>query len=191
MPNPFISRDDLSDLLGRDVTNDDGAIIACDAACDAIRTMTEQEVNRSTSTVTLDGAGTDALVLPQYPVNGAGTVVVSGGTVTDYVLDAIKGALIRKADESGIDWSAGLTWRPDLVVWPQGRQNVVVTYDHGWSDNDIPRDLRFVALAYASRVIVQGPASREQSGQQAVSYAVASTDFTNGELMVLRKYKRR
>lgn len=183
MPNPFISRDDLTDYLGRDVTNDDGAIIACDAACDAIRTLTEQEINRATSTITLNGTGTDALVLPQFPVNSAGTVVVSGGTVTDWALSD-DGILFRKAATNG-DAST-----PNLV-WPAGRQNVTVTYDHGYDDNDIPRDLRFCALSFASRVITQGPALREQSGQQAVTYAVASTDFTNGELIILRKFKKR
>lgn len=189
MPDPFIAPSDLKDYLGRDVTSDPGALIVTDAACDMVRTMTGQEINRGTSTVTLDGAGTDALVLPQHPVSSAGTVVVSGGTVTDYVL-ADNGTLIRKvADSASLqDWWTD--YRAPMIVWPRGRQNVVVTYVHGYEDADIPRDVRMVALAYASRLMIQGPAIQEGLGQASIRYSTASTDFTNGEKAILRKYRR-
>jgi hypothetical protein len=53
-------------------------------------------------------------------VTAAGTVLVSGTAVTDYTLNG-NGILFRG--------SAGLDPRP---VWPSGRQNVAVTYDHGY-----------------------------------------------------------
>ena len=64
MPDPFISPQDVSDLLGRDVTLDPGAITAVAGACDVIRGITEQDFNRGTTTETLDGTDTDALLLP-------------------------------------------------------------------------------------------------------------------------------
>jgi len=191
MPDPFITTGDLSDILGRDVTNDDGAVIAVDAACDMCRTISEQEFNRGTTTITLDGSGTDSLVLPQMPVASAGTVVVSGGTVTDWVLNSDLGTLIRKVQDPAAvaDWWSGFS--PDIVVWPFGRQNVRVTYVHGYLDADIPRDVRMVALSYAQRIVVQGPALLEGLGQASIRYAGAATDLTNGEAAILRKYKRR
>lgn len=176
MPTPFISRQDLSDYLGRDVTADDGALIAVDAACDTVRTLTEQSFNQATGTAVLDGTGTDALVLPERPVSGAGTVTVDGGTVTDFAL-ADNGVLIRKADDC------------TTLVWPAGRQNVVVTYDHGYADEELPRDIRMVALTLAARLIVQGVAQYEVQGQNQIRYAVASTDLTNGERAILRKHR--
>ena len=189
MPVPFISRDDLSDYLGRDVTADDGALIAVDAACDAVRTLTEQTFNETVGgTVFLDGTGTDCLLLPEQPVNAAGTVTVNGTAITDYTLSG-NGMLFRG--------TVGLSdpyWPDDLPpggrVWPRGRRNVRVTYDHGYAADDLPRDIRMVALSLASRLVVQGPASQERQGDVAVTYAVAATDFTNGERMILGKYRR-
>jgi hypothetical protein len=177
MPDPFISAQDLTDYLGRNVTGDDGAIIALDAACDIVRDLAEQEFNARTSTVTLDGTGTDVLLLPQLPVSAAGTVSVDGTAVTDYTLNG-NGMLFRG--------SAGCDPRP---VWPAGRQNVEVTYEHGYADADLPRSVRMVALSAAARIMVQGVAVEETVGQVRVKYAVAATDLTNGERAILRKYR--
>lgn len=177
MPDPFISAQDLTDYLGRDVTADDGAIIALDAACDIVRTVAERQFNRGTTTFTLDGTGTDALLLPELPVNSAGTVTVNGGTITDYVLSST-GVLFR-----------GTAGSDPRSTWPSGRQNVVVTVDHGYASVDLPRDVRVVALSIASRLLVQGVAVEESLGTSRIKYAVAATDLTNGEKMILRKYR--
>src|SRR5215831_8894211 len=103
MPDPFITTQDLSDLLGRDVTADNGAVMAIDAACDVVRDITEQDFNAGTTTITLDGSGTGKLV--------RGTAGV---------------------------WQA--------AMWPLGRQNVRVTYEHGYQPTDVPRSIRIVAL---------------------------------------------
>ncbi len=177
MPDPFISQTDLTDYLGRDVTDDPGALIALDAACDTCRTFAEQDFNAATSTLALDGSGTDALLLPQLPVSAAGTVLVSGTAVTDYVLNS-NGILFRG--------SAGSDPRP---TWPSGRQNITVTYDHGYAAADLPRDVRMVALSLASRLIVQGAAVEEQVGQVRVKYAGPAFDLTKSEKAILRKYR--
>ncbi len=177
MPDPFISAQDLTDYLGRDVTDDDGAIIALDAACDMCRTFAEQDFNQDTSTYTGDGTGTDAFLLPKLPVTAAGTVLIDGEAVTDYTLNG-NGILFRG--------TAGADPRP---VWPAGRQNVTVTYEHGYASNELPRDVRMVALSIASRLIVQGVAVEEQVGQARVKYAGAATDLTSSERMILRKYR--
>jgi hypothetical protein len=178
MPDPFISTQDLVDYLGRGGTADAGMIIAADAACDMCRTIAEQAFNQVIGgTVTLDGSGTDALLLPQLPVTAAGTVLVNGTAITDYVLGS-NGILFRG--------SAGIDPRP---VWPSGRQNIVVTYDYGYADVDLPRDVRVVALSIASRLVVQGVATEESIGATRIKYAGAATDITLGERMILRKYR--
>ena len=191
MPDPFISREDLSDYLGRDVTDDDGALIAVDAACDVVRTITEQDFSPASETIKLDGTGTDTVLLPQLPVSGAGTVLVNDEAVTDYTFTE-RGHLIRTAGTADLyaTWSDGCG---PIAYWPQGRQNIEVTYDHGYATSgtvtDIPADVRLVALMIANRLAVQGPNIQRQVGADNQRYAVASTDLTNGELRVLRKYR--
>jgi len=184
MPDPFISPQDIVDYLGRGGTADPGMLIVADAACDICRTFAEQTFNAGSSTVTLDGTGTDAILLPEQPVNAAGTVLVNGGTVSDYVLND-NGVLFRRQTSVGSTTSYYST-----LTWPAGRQNVQVTFDHGYADQDFPRDVRMVALALASRLIVQGPAIQETIGQVSMRYAVAATDLTNTERAILGKYRR-
>ena len=189
MASPFISRNDLSDYLGRDLTTDDGALIAVDAACETVRTLTEQDFNSVTETIKLDGTGTDTILLPQVPVSAAGTVVVNGGTLdnNEYVATE-RGHLIRIYSGTGgtATWS---TWaQTPTSYWPYGRENVEVTYTHGYSGT-VPADVRMVALMIASRLVVQGLKVQEQRGQASNRYAVAATDLTAGEKAILRKHR--
>jgi hypothetical protein len=179
--SPFISTQDLVDYIGRGGTADPGMVMAVDAACDMIRGLTEQNFNQATATIYMDGTGTDALVLPQSPIIAAGTVVANGGTITDYTLTG-NGVLLRG--------TAGAWPRP---LWTAGRQNVQITYDYGYQIlpvNNVPRDVRMVALAIAARLVLQGPAVTEAIGDASVTYALPSTDFTPGERAILYGYIR-
>jgi hypothetical protein len=176
MPDPFITVADLGDYIGRDVSADDGAVIAIDAACDICRDVAGVDFNAGTATFAADGTGTDALVLPTQPVSSVSSVMVAGAAITDYTL-AGNGVLLRG--------TAGAYPRP---VWPAGRQNVTGTAVTGYSSADLPRSVRMVALSIASRLVIQGPAQEESLGSSRVKYSVASTDLTNGELRILRKY---
>lgn len=185
MPDPFITTTDVVNYLGRGGTADAGIIIATDAACDICRDVSGQTFNAGTSTTYLDGTGTDALLLPEIPVSAAGTVVVAGGTVTDFVLNG-NGILFRKQTSSDIDYSEAIL----PLRWPTGRQNVRVTYDHGYASADLPRSVRMVALAIATRLVVQGAVLEETVGESRAKYAVASTDLTEGERRILRRHGR-
>jgi hypothetical protein len=178
MPNPLIAPKDIVDHLGRGGTADPGMLQACDAASDVVRLVAECEFNRSIRTYTFDGTGTDAIVLPELPVNSAGTVTVNGGTVSDYTLSS-NGILFRG--------TAGVDPRP---VWPMGRQNVQVIADVGYDDQDIPRSVRKVALDVAVRMVVQGPLKQETVGPVSASYAVNNADLSSTEMLILRKFRR-
>lgn len=198
--DPFVDTIDLTDYLGRDVTADNGALIATDAACEIIRAYAEQSFNAGTAAVvTLDGSGTDCLLLPELPVTAAGTVIEAGETLTldtDYVL-ADNGRLIRTSGGSFTSlpnyaygrgpWGYGGWSLGGGAVWPEGRQNVQVTYDYGGT---IPNSVRMIALQLAERIYVQGPAVFEalSTGQQ-VRYAGPALDLTPGEKIILRKYR--
>lgn len=192
MPNPFISRQDLTDYLGRDVTADSGALIAVDSASQVCRTLSEQSFNRGTTTDYFDGSGTDALLLPEVPVNSIGTVAVSDGAnpptwttagTADYALNG--DGVLYATNTAGTALFG--------TVWPQGRQNIRVTYDHGYtvgSAGDVPSDVRIVALSIASRLLVQGPAMFEALGDVNIRYAAESTAVMPTEKAILRKYRR-
>lgn len=210
MGAPFITPQDLSDLLGRDVLTDNGALFAVESACEIVRVIAEQNFDPVFGdTVTLDGTGTDCLLLPELPATAAGTVLVAGGTVTDYVL-ADNGRLIRKASPAGTAGTADWWWWSDWYwgwpyvpvgpsgyigsfnqmppgpVWPMGRQNVQVVYDHGGT---VPQPVRMVALSLAARIVVQGPTVAETVGPVNVRYAGAAMDLTKGEAAILHKYR--
>jgi hypothetical protein len=176
LPDPFIDAQDLVDYLGRGTITDPGMLIALDAACDTCRVIAEQDFNAGTATVSLDGNGGDALVLAHFPVISAGTVTVNGEAEDEFMLTD-NGLLLRG--------TAGGTPRP---TWPQGRQNVTVTYEHGYTE--VPRDVRMVALSVASRYIVQGPAKKETLGDVSVEYGTVAGDLTAGEDRILKKYRR-
>lgn len=189
MPAPFISTVDLSNHLGRDVTTDDGALACVDAACDFCRDVAEQSFNQDTSTIYLDGTGTDALLLPELPVNSIGTVVVSDSSTPPTWTTA--GAADYTRNDNGVLLATD-TAGTSLFgqVWPKGRQNILVTYDHGYADTDLPRSIRMVALSLASRLLVQGPAKSEAMGDVNVTYAAEATALMPTERLILRKYRR-
>lgn len=186
----MITIEDLSNYVGRDLSSDEGAVAAVSMACETVRTLTEQDFTPTIGeTITLDGSGTDTLLLPQVPVTAAGTVTENGGTLDatlDYTFTA-DGRLLRT------DGTATLTSWPDgygpSAYWSQGRQNITVTYDYGYADS-APDDVRMVALALAHRLVTQGGAISETVGQVSKRYAAASTDLTNGEKAILRKYRQ-
>ena len=174
MPDPFISTQDLSDYLGRDVTSDDGAIMAVDAACDIVRDIAEQDFNQTTYTTSLDGNNLDCLLLAQRPVTAVSSVSVDGTAIDsdDYVFTAGGKLLRNKCD-----------------VWRKGRQNVAVTYTAGYATDDVPRSIRMVALQIAARYVIQGVAESEVVGDVQLSYGMNAADLTQNELRILNKYR--
>lgn len=184
----FITVTEVGDYIGRDLSSDDGATLAVSFACETVRTLTEQDFTPVVGgTAILDGTGTDTLLLPQVPVSAAGTVVVNGTTQDDgsYTVTA-DGKLIRTGGTAFYS-----TWSQDgcpINYWPQGRQNITVTYDYGFAGT-APDDIRMVALMIAQRLVTQGGATEETVGQVRKKYAVSASDLTNGEQAIIRKYK--
>jgi hypothetical protein len=170
---PFISITDLSDFLGRAVDTDK-ATIAVDAACDMTRTEIGQSINLvEDDEVTLDGSGTDVLLLPELPVQAVSAVSVDDEEYEEFVLTS-KGLLLSTNG-----------------CWPDERQSVVVTFDHGWSETALPRDLRMVTLTAATRIYEQGILSDYSVGDVSVKFAAQDgVSFTPGERRILNRYRR-
>jgi hypothetical protein len=172
----FITVTELGNYLGRDLSSDPAAALVVNAATDYCRTIAEQTFTAvSNDTVYLDGTGTDSLLLPQLPVSKVRSVKDEADLVTDWTLND-NGVLFRKTAEG------------NASTWGLGRQRWVVAYDHGY--DEVPGDVKAVALSIASRLIIQGVAAFEVVGQNQIRYDVPSTDLTAGAKMILRKYKQ-
>lgn len=187
MGTPFISREDLTDYLGRNVAGDDGALIAVDFASDLCRQAAEQQFTRGTTTIYMNGTGTDALLLPEVPVNSVGTVQVADASSPPIWTTA--GSLDYALRDDGILYATNTAGTATFgTVWPRGRQNIRVTYDHGY--DEVPEAVRGIALQVASRYLVQGPTTSESMGAVRTTYAGAATDLLPTERWVLRKQRR-
>lgn len=177
MADLFITLQDVSDRLGRDLTGDPGGTAAISEACAYCRSEAQQAFNAGTTTVYLDGTGSDCLILPESSQT-VGTVTVGGSVITDYTV-AADGRLLR-----GV---AGAEPRP---VWPSGRQNVQVDFSYGYPYLGVPEDVCGVALQIAMRLIVQGIAADESVGEANVTYAQRiAQDLTENERRILRRYR--
>lgn len=114
----------LPDFTGDDATR---AQLLLDGATGVIVTEADQELGQSTQTVTLDGTGTDTLVLPRWPVISVASVVEDGDTLTegedeDYTTRLGEGLLIREDDDVWdadhrvkVEFSAGYATIPDAL----------------------------------------------------------------------------
>ncbi len=193
MTTPLISVSELSDYAGISYAGDNGGSMAVDMASEVVRQAAEQDFTAGTSTITLDGSGTDAILLPQLPVGTITLITIRGGTVDPSFYTLRDDGVVLRTFGTAIggnqplfsdDWQYvnGVT----EVRWPRGRQNIAVTYTHGGS---VPEDVRMVCLAAAHRFVTQGAAISEGVGDASVRYAVNSTDLTRGEQNILRKHK--
>jgi hypothetical protein len=155
---PFISFDDLQAVTTETLTGTDLLVaIALDSACQMVRDETHRTINLVRDDIELhDGSGREVLVLRQMPLIEVTSVyeddvlLVEGD---DYVVGTY-GKLYRRSP-----------WFP--FSWSRGRQNIEVTYDHGWAVSEdevvetsegievdrVPASIRMVALEAASRVI--------------------------------------
>ena len=183
----FITVAELGNLLGRDLSTDTAGTAVVEAACDICRDVAEQTFTRGTTTQVFDGPGTDALLLPELPVNSIGTVSVSDSSnpptwtvagTADYALNG--NGVLYATDTAGTSLFG--------TVWPKGRQNVRITYDHGYTA--VPESVKAVAKSVASRLLVQGPAISEAIGDVNVRYAGEATALMPTERLILTKYRR-
>lgn len=184
MTQPFISSTpDLANYLRADLTDDELAVIAVDAACEVVRGYIRQHVNLVLDDeVLLDGNNKDAILLPELPVLAVTDVTTTEDDGTDQLI-LTEGVEFRLGD-------GGILWRIDLGSWPWGHRNIAVTYDHGYgveepgSGDDweaVPSDMRLVALEVAAGVYNSGLTGTGGTGVGITSETIGSYSYTLGE----------
>ena len=96
----------------------------------------------------MDGTGTDAL-----PPRAARR----GGLSGDRRRRGGRDELLYALHDSGSCCALGADGLGvrDRAAWPKGRNNVEITYSHGYADADFPRSVRMVAVRLAARFYQQ------------------------------------
>jgi hypothetical protein len=197
MQPPFVSTVDLANFLNTTVEVDDArAIIALDAACQTIRTYTEQTLNLVRNDVQTY-RGFQTLLLPELPVVQVNSVMLRGDLVDadDWFL-AFGGEVVVK------------DWRRLRFQWDD---IVEVDYDHGWAveESDIvqdesgegdvdrmPSDIRMVALRLAAGLFQTSGVSAGMRSESLGAYSYTRMDgalgtgiLADAEKVILDRYR--
>jgi len=210
---PFISAQDLSDYLGRDVSADPRTVIALDSACEVVRGYIGQTINLvEDDEVFVDGTGTRSLLLPQLPVVGIAEVTTFDRNGEDET--ALTEGVDFKIGDGGVLWRISAEGSTGWGIWPWGHRNIFVVYTHGYTvipvtasgdsgitgeDFGVPSDIRLVALQIAGRVysqsaVVAGGMQSETIGKY--SYTLSDSGSSSAllypeEQHVLDRYRQR
>jgi hypothetical protein len=126
-------------------------LLALDRASERFRLAVGHPVHLvEAETVTLDGDGSETLLLPAAPATDI-TVLVDGAAVTDFQVNARAG-ILRRASR-----------------WPAGLGNIEVTYSHGFAE--IPGGIQDAVLEMAA-ISARVPAGvqSETAGGQSITW---------------------
>lgn len=185
MSTPFISSADLAAYtkVAEAGLDSDLALIALDAACEAVRGYADQPLDETTDTnVWFDGSGANMLILPRFPVTAIGALVVS-----DDRTDSDPETLVQNADYV-FNSDDGIVRRIDGYVFPFGYQNIKVTYTHGRAT--VGSDARLVALQVATRIYDVGMVESESLGGASTTWVKGAGQLTTDEKHALHRYRR-
>lgn len=181
MTLPFIGLNDINEYLRID-TDDDMAIIACDAASEIVRGYADQTFTLvEDDEVVLDGTGTPLLYLPERPIVTLDSVIQRNADLSV----ASAATLVSGADY--ILGEFGAVFLLNGAVWTEGRQNIYVTYSHGY--DTVPSDVRMVALQIAARIYDVGQVENESTGSYSATYVKGGAGLTDFESNVLYRYR--
>lgn len=200
MTKLLASQEDFAALRGVVFDPTDlAALIALEGASDSVRTYTGQDFEAVFGDVkTLDGTGGESLLLPQKAAIHQVTEVAM--IATDGTPTILTPVSQWRLGEAGIiwriagPWFAGDWW--SWYGWPKGRQNIRVTYDHGYTLPDqvgtapvLPSDIQGVVLQAAARMMLMGTTggqgiTQESIGTYSVTYghttSLATSTGLNG-----------
>lgn len=180
MSTPFISETDLGLYLRQTLDADALAVIATDAACQLVREFLNQDLDVATAdVVSINGSGTDVLLLPELPVTAVTTVVLA-------LTDGSSAETLVAGTDYKVSLPLGLLFHL-TNVWTRGRENVEVTYTHGYAT--VPSDIRLVALHVAARIYDHPGVVQESTGSYSATYEAAGLGLTAGEKVALTKHK--
>lgn len=137
--------------------------------------------------VLLDGSGTRLLTLPSLYVTAVSAVTVTRWDASTYA------AQIGAGGDVGWSENGELAWLPSSLQgngWPEGKQNVAVTYSGGYATT--PPDLAAALASIDQRLPkIQSGLQNAKIGTASMTYAatVAAGGLLVVEQMVLDRYR--
>lgn len=171
----FAAYEDLADYLHMDAGDLErgAAQVALLGADAAIRAYTGQTLAYvEDDEITLDGTGTETILLPQLPVVEVTSVAVDGEAVEDFTVDLDAG-IVKVNGTFGVS-----------------HQGVEITYSHGYSPGETALDdLRVVATTIAGRLYTQAGTAQQTVGGISQSFEATNTTLTIGEKSILDQYR--
>ncbi len=152
----FCQVTDLAEFLQIDISSSDvSAVQAITDATAVIKAYCNQEIVQVEDDVEyFDGGYGDKLYLSQLPVVSVKSVLVDGASLID-------GADFKTNRKKGI------VYRLNGQRWPDGVENIEVTYTHGYEHP--PEVARIVCMRVAARVYQAGKRSAETAGVPGVA----------------------
>lgn len=164
---------DLATRLGV-AASDPGLLLALQRASDRFEGEVGYPILKvEDDVVHLSGDGTRTLLLPAVPVVGEVTVVIGGSPVTDFEVARRAGILRRDAR------------------WPDGLENIEVTYTHGW--DSVPGDIADAVLeqAEATYWVLPSVANVAAGSEQMAFFATAASGVTQRWSDAVARYELR
>lgn len=164
------SASDLATILGT-TAGDPNVILAIRRASDRFEGAIGYPVGLvEDDEIQLAGDGSRVLLLPSCPIIGTPVVAVDGEAVTDFEVGRKAGVLRRKAG------------------WPDGLDNIVVTYTHGWTV--VPGDIADAVLEMAEIDSRPHGVASVASGSESIGIAVTiQTGVTQRWSDAVEKYR--
>lgn len=167
-----------------DLTDADTAALTelLEDAAQVIDDEVGQPLLRSTDTVTLDGTGAGALILPRWPVHAVDEVTLIDVDGTETVLEHRQGYL----------WSDSGVLTRLTGCWPAHHRAVRVIYIPGYEADDVGVRVRRICLrlAAAGRRNPAG-ADSEDIGDARVKWHTPGMELTTSEKKTLARYASR
>lgn len=146
---------------------------------------TAQVTNAS---VVLSGNGSPSIFLPSLAVTAVSAVTITAADGSTYAAQIGAGLDVSWRENGELRWlpTAGQPW----TYWPEGLDNIAVTYSGGYSP--IPADLTAALNSLSGRMpTIQGGLTSAKIGTASVSYAapLAAGGFLLVEQMVFDRYR--
>lgn len=179
---PFVTEQEFANYLRTSFDEEDAAT-AAQLLADAQGTIEDevgQRLEQSTDTVTLDGSGTEELLLPRWPVTAVTSVTVTEASGTVKVLST-------PADYS---WSQSGVLTRKGGCWPDGDRSVDVVYTPGYAQ--LPTNVKRICRRLAASAWHNpAGADSEDTGDHRVRWAAPGGELTTGEKRMLDPYRVR
>jgi hypothetical protein len=186
----WISVEDVETRLNRELDAGETAQVEqlLEGVAATIYATIGRNLDRRTETVRIPGTWSEDLELPGRPIISIGDVRLNGRLLDPTLYSWNQRQLLRRAsdedlfdtswDELGVNPLGGARARLRPLHWGGPASTVQVTYEHGYTSENIPPLIKYTAIDVAARGFTSPVAVKQES---LGAYSVTYSDRANGE----------